>query len=334
MAEDITHDVFLQTYKHAARIDKMADPVAYIMVSTRNHSYNMLKRENRTTDLQDDIIDNVGSITFEKAIQESLENIQAAPSKGLRSRVMENADRGIEIMPVHRRSIPLKAAVLAAVVAALVLTTAFTFGNEIVSIIRQVMFGDSIAKQVVSDNSCYLGYLGVMNIADLSDANDYPLGLFYTFEEARKVAPFPIREPSFLPDSVTGPNSIGVWRAEAETGPWTHFVIVAYDIALVPDGNSILQLTQFYAGPDAYFDIESVSKIEKVMVGDVEAVLVTTDGKSDFGEGNVITNVSDTGYALYWLKFGIAFELSVDYHNGYTPETMIRIAESISEDSH
>jgi len=42
MAEDITHDVFLQTLKHASRIAKMVDPVAYIMVATRNHSYNML----------------------------------------------------------------------------------------------------------------------------------------------------------------------------------------------------------------------------------------------------------------------------------------------------
>jgi len=57
MAEDITHDVFLQVHKHAARIGKMADPVAYIMVSTRNHSYNILKRERRVTDLQDDVTD-------------------------------------------------------------------------------------------------------------------------------------------------------------------------------------------------------------------------------------------------------------------------------------
>ena len=57
MAEDITHDVFLQVHKHAARIDKMADPIAYIMVSTRTHSYNMQKRERLVTGLQDDVID-------------------------------------------------------------------------------------------------------------------------------------------------------------------------------------------------------------------------------------------------------------------------------------
>jgi len=57
VAEDVTHDVFLQAHKHAARLVKMADPVAYIMVSARNHSYNMLKRERWVTDLQDDVVD-------------------------------------------------------------------------------------------------------------------------------------------------------------------------------------------------------------------------------------------------------------------------------------
>ena len=62
MAEDVTHDIFLQTHKHATQIAKMAEPVAYIMVSTRNHSYNMLKREKWVTELQADVID-ISSIT-------------------------------------------------------------------------------------------------------------------------------------------------------------------------------------------------------------------------------------------------------------------------------
>jgi RNA polymerase sigma-70 factor (ECF subfamily) len=58
MAEDITHDVFLQTMKNASRIEKTSNPVAYIMVVTRNHSYNVLKRESRITALEDDPLDN------------------------------------------------------------------------------------------------------------------------------------------------------------------------------------------------------------------------------------------------------------------------------------
>ena len=57
MAEDITHDVFLRINKEAARIAEISDSAAYIMVITRNHSYNLIKRENRVTSLSDDILE-------------------------------------------------------------------------------------------------------------------------------------------------------------------------------------------------------------------------------------------------------------------------------------
>jgi len=47
IAEDVTHDVFLQINKKAVHIAKISDPVAYIMVITRNHSYNLIKRNNK-----------------------------------------------------------------------------------------------------------------------------------------------------------------------------------------------------------------------------------------------------------------------------------------------
>jgi len=62
MAEDITHDILIQTLKHATRIEKVADPVAYIMVATRNHSYNVMKRESRVTVLSDGVIE-IGAIS-------------------------------------------------------------------------------------------------------------------------------------------------------------------------------------------------------------------------------------------------------------------------------
>jgi RNA polymerase sigma-70 factor (ECF subfamily) len=56
MSEDITHDVFIQIHNHAKRIAKMANPVSYIMVATRNHSFNLLKRESRQiTDMHERI---------------------------------------------------------------------------------------------------------------------------------------------------------------------------------------------------------------------------------------------------------------------------------------
>ena len=49
MAEDVTHDVFMQILKQAARLVKVADPTAYIMVATRNKTYDYLKHSSRTT---------------------------------------------------------------------------------------------------------------------------------------------------------------------------------------------------------------------------------------------------------------------------------------------
>ena len=54
-AEDITHDVFMQVLKQATRLSKMENPTAYIMVITRNQSYDYLKRGKRTAATLDDV---------------------------------------------------------------------------------------------------------------------------------------------------------------------------------------------------------------------------------------------------------------------------------------
>jgi len=267
--------------------------------------------------------------TYEKAIQDSLESIQTQPNDALRNRVMLSAAGGGVNSHEYRRRFPVRAAMLAAIIAALFLTAAATFGSEIVGAIRQLIFGDSIATQVDSDNDLYIGTFGVRNRADLSDATDYPIGMFDTLEEARQAAPFPIREPSYLPDNVTGFHSAGVWRVETTETPWLHFVILSYNVELESGGVSILQLIQTYAGPDAYVVIENVSPMEKVMVGGSEALLISAPEKFVLDDGTVVVNQDVIRYTLYWLNDGVAFELEAWYHDGYTPETMIMIAESI-----
>lgn len=78
MAEDITHDVFIQTHKYALRISKVSNPTAYIMAAARNHSYNMQKRENRFFFFDDEIFD---SSVFESPDEEALlsDAIKALP---------------------------------------------------------------------------------------------------------------------------------------------------------------------------------------------------------------------------------------------------------------
>jgi len=261
--------------------------------------------------------------TFEKTIQESLKTIQSSPSAGLKYRVMRSIDNEGEVnAPVFWRRIPVRAALIAALIGVVALTTAFTFGDRIISVVQQLIFGNSVAKQVELAEGYGKGSIGVMNRSSLIEDAIYPLGSFETLEEAREVAPFPIRVPTFLPDNVTGLNSVGVYRSEEPDGPDMHFVIVSYNITLNGGGNAILQLRQFYAGPDAYFDLETVSEIEKVMVGNSEAVLISASAKD-------WVDTEDISYTLYWLNDGIAYELGAEYHDGYSPETMIKIAESV-----
>jgi len=196
-------------------------------------------------------------------------------------------------------------------------------GNETDSAINQIIFGNSIATQVVSDDHFYIGSWGVINMDFLTE-DKYPTGTFRSLEKAREAAPFPIREPAYLPENLIGLRNVGVWRTGTNGHDTMHFVELNYDVAFGHEGGiSILCLKQAYAGADGYWFIENVSPIEKVMVGDSEAVLVSTNAK-DWEPTN------DKGYKLYWIKDGIAFELSIDsWHDGYTPETMIKIAKSI-----
>ena len=75
MAEDITHDVFMQIYDHAARIAQVSEPIAYIMTVTRNCSYNLLKRESHfsTVDCGDFDIETTDA-TYERLLLEDAFN--------------------------------------------------------------------------------------------------------------------------------------------------------------------------------------------------------------------------------------------------------------------
>ena len=255
--------------------------------------------------------------TFENAIKESLENLQVLPSEALRNRVMQSVGDGVSNPRDFKRRLSVKAAVIAAVIAMLVLTTAATYGSEIVTAIKQVVFGDSIGTQLDPEHVLYIGSWGIMNRSNLDGAADYPVGLFDSLEEARLAAPFHIKEPSYLPNSVAGLRNVGVWRVEDPENPWMHFVTLNYD--LVGDGR-LLELKQVYAGPDAHIEVETISSIGKIMVGDVEALLVSSDGRDDV--------INDQSYSLWWIMDGIAYELSC-YRDVANLETLLAIAESI-----
>jgi len=274
---------------------------------------------------------------YEKAVQESLENIQIKPNEALRNRVMDSAAVGVKDSRIFRRRIFTKATAAAAIIAVFLLTTAFAFGNEVITIgsgiintLRQITFGNSTAGHVVYEHELQIGSWGVHNRTDLDDAKDYPTGTFDSIEKAREAAPFPINEPSFLPGNVIKRESIQVVRLEDPEYPWMHFVCFGY-VFSHKDGISSLGLHQVYGGPDAYFKIENISPIEKVTVGNIEALLIRAPLKLIFDDGSVVIKDEDDymSYELYWIKDEIAYILSVGPHSGYSIETIIKIAESI-----
>jgi RNA polymerase sigma-70 factor (ECF subfamily) len=55
LAEDVTHDVFLQIHQQAFRIAKVPNPEGYIMVMTRNRAYNLMRIERRKSASLDEI---------------------------------------------------------------------------------------------------------------------------------------------------------------------------------------------------------------------------------------------------------------------------------------
>jgi len=72
----------------------------------------------------------------------------------------------------------------------------------------------------------------------------------------------------------------------------------------------MITLMQYYAGPDAYVNLQTVEPLEKVMVGDIEASVVYY-GRSPH---------------LYWMQDEILFE---PFSGHYGLETLIDVAESV-----
>jgi len=74
---------------------------------------------------------------------------------------------------------------------------------------------------------------------------------------------------------------------------------------------------QFYAGPDAYIEVQALDSVEleEIMVGDLEAVVV-------YGENSHTGNKYIRG--ILWMQDGSAF-----YLTGHTALDLIVIAESI-----
>jgi hypothetical protein len=236
-------------------------------------------------------------------------------SEGTLSEVLKMTDK--------RKRISIKALLVAAVLAVALSATAFAYGSEIVGAIQQFMFGDSSIKQVEkvgSDTTFTLGdgtvvdgdiavAMEIVNRVDYAWNHDreYTSVMFSTYREANQSAPFVIKEPSYIPANATL-EKIAVPQFEDKT--YGYDIRITYNVDL-PNGNGSLGLFQYYAGSDAYLNMQTVEGIQKVMVGSIEASIV---------------NWGDWGTHLYWIQDEIVFEL---FSFSYDLDTLVKIAESM-----
>jgi hypothetical protein len=297
--------------------------------------------------------------TQEAIIRDLRGSMNDEPSVGLKNRIIESAavqETTVEPARPARRRFGTKAAVAAATVVTLLLaTTVFAYGSDIIDAIREFMFGDSTIEQVdeidvgdalqkagFSEDAkvvWLLGFEGTDNSVFGSDqAARVSSSVFATVDEANDITTFTIGEPTYLPRGVAQQTyAVEVFTnpQDGEVEGGTAWVSLKYEFdgvqELLVGGihitsdvdfdelNLVIDLNQYYVGPDGHAFIETVYPIEKVMVGDNEASLVQGD-PSVFGRG------LDT--KLCWKKGDIFFEMTFS-SKWYDAETMIEIAESI-----
>ena len=156
-----------------------------------------------------------------------------------------------------------------------------------------------------------------------------------TVEEISQRAMFTIKEPIYLSHVrwLGRPYMRMYTLVSIDEDGYIYGVILTYSS---PAGLPFaFTLSQWYAGEDGYFEIETTNPIEKVMIGDIEALLV--EYVIDDGGGILNPRIREADMIkreLFWMQDGIVFSIS-GYENVRTPfasidlETLIAIAESI-----
>jgi len=239
----------------------------------------------------------------------------------------------------RKRRISGRTVLIAAIIAALTITTALAYGG----VIQEFIFGDSRAVRVevveepnTQGTASYwidgeeievvetepmriavYNQNGVELIGRVSDTTPFYVGLPMDGwdEWDDQYAPFTIRKPSYLPmDSALSL----VQLAQDEYGD-----AVAVTLNFTFGGGSSWVLGQFYVGQEGYFELETTYPIEKVMIGDIEALLMEMP--------IAVSGVDQTWRVLTWMSDGYVFMLdhAADTTQGLDLETLIAIAESI-----
>ena len=238
----------------------------------------------------------------------------------------------------HKGRFSRKVLLIAAAITALTITTVFANSNAF----REIIFGNSRAVQVeevVNPNITRYAYRYVNDMLIESRALDsyyFRVGNsnnetreitsqrsgIYTVEEANRYAPFAIAEPTYIP------QHLYLWQISLPRYYDATYANGAMLIYVNELDIMVLMLLQSYVGADGYFVFESVHPIEKIMIDDVEALLVENP--------NGGANPGQISRRLMWISEGMFFELTnMEAYDaegnwlGLDLEAMIAIAESI-----
>jgi hypothetical protein len=216
----------------------------------------------------------------------------------------------------NKKRVPLKAKLVIAVAVAVVFTTtALAYGDSIV----KFMFGDSTATNITFeeyDSRDFTGYevacgIQIINRASAGEWEVDPSLESCTFEEINALIPFEIGTPTYNPLSGGEFMYRGI--------PDNDSVVTFYY-----NGNESINIHQFYAGDDAYIEMENPLEMQTVIFSN------GTEALALFYEMENQLNPIDNGekIQLYWMKGGSFYTMTT---TGFVCalDTMIAIAESI-----
>ncbi|MDR0491567.1 MAG: DUF4367 domain-containing protein [Oscillospiraceae bacterium] len=258
---------------------------------------------------------------------------------------------------------------VAAFLVAVFATTAIAYGNEIGSVLRQIIFGDSSVNQIYDSNKSQLEIArnemsdGIVvhssttgirteagfrfeiigrSVDPAADSLNAFEGIgeyegFATVDEANRYAPFTIAEPSNLPEgAVLELVKVYCFEDSSLSYDATLRYNIEYDILdenneVIGSGVGSIHLIQRYAGPDAFIEgtVEYPLTIEKSMVGDSEAIIIN----SNLAElADMEDDIGNKGLnmTIIWLKKEVYYELFASLALDICDRDMlIAIAESI-----
>jgi hypothetical protein len=254
-----------------------------------------------------------------------------------------------------------KAIAAAAVIAVLTLTTTVAVAYS--NVLQEIILGSSRAAQVeIVNEPFHRGSLGIafettvdegLKITSYESVYTEPMSLniyskdsaepiinfgcmtsFTTFKANEwddKHSPFLIKKPSYLPLSELVLGHIMLYEQAAAVS-FLYYFIDPETIIRDPYSNDVIgaaggwSLTQTYAGEGGFFELDTTYPIEKVMIGNVEALLLKIP--------MYLESIGhQTWYQLFWVDDGYVFWL--DHASGYQDggilslDILMAIAESI-----